>query len=251
VHNRSAFALSLLQSLFGAAVFTLVVASARADDAPVPVILRGTIARIDAASIAITKADGTTVTASLAPNATFSTVEPRTFEQIKPTDFVGTTTLPGPGDTLQAQEIHIISTKGSNEGSYPWDHAPDGVKPAGASRITNGTVAVVRDEQPQTYTMTNASVAASSGMQLKVSYHGSTIVGGKCVGRASNAAGKPCIGVATVEVPAWIPIVAIVKGKPADARVGLAAFASLVTKPGEKPILTRIVVEKNGLKPVF
>jgi hypothetical protein len=67
------------------------------------VIVRGTIAGIDAKAVWITKADGTTVTAPLAPATSFSTVEPRRFEQIKPTDFVGvtrgTTRTPSPSPT--------------------------------------------------------------------------------------------------------------------------------------------------------
>jgi hypothetical protein len=241
-----------IRSLVVGAIFALTAASARADDTPPPVIVRGTIASIDAASISIVRPDGTTVTASLAPNASFSTVEPRNFEDIKATDFVGITTVPGLKGALKAQEIHILPTKGLNEGSYPWDHQPGaGKPPAAASGITNGTVAVVHDEQPDTYTMTNASVAGSSGMQLKVTYHGSTIVDGKCVGRASKTAPKPCTGVATVEVSPETPIVAVVPGKPTDARVGLAVFAAVVTQPRGKSVATRLVVEKNGRRPGY
>jgi hypothetical protein len=237
--------------VFGAGFFTLMSASALGADAPPPVVMRGRIGSIDAKSISIVKADGTTVTASLAPNASFSTVEPRGFEQIKATDFVGITTVPGPNDTLKAEEIHIIPLKGLNEGSYPWDHHPDGIKPAPASSITNGTVAVVHDEPPATYTMTNASVTASSGMQLTVTYQGSAMVGGKCAGRAAKGGGKPCTGVATVEVSPSTPIVAIVPAKPTDAKIGLTIFATAAKGPEGKLVAFSLVVEKNGVKPLF
>jgi hypothetical protein len=98
--------------------------------------------------------------------------------------------------------------------------------------------------------MTNASVTASSGMQLKVTYQGSTMVGGKCTGRAAKADGKPCTGVATVEVSPSTPIVAIVPAKPSDAKVGLSVFA-VAAGPQGKPVAFSVIVEKNGIKPLF
>jgi hypothetical protein len=219
-----------------------------ADPAP-PILVRGTIARIDAKSISIARADGTPFTASLAPGTSFSTVEPRRFEQIKASDFVGITTVPGPNDTAQAEEIHIIPEKGFQEGSYPWDRRPDGAKPDAARGVTHGTVAVVDDEHPAEYTMTNASVTGSSGMQLKVTYQGSTMVGGKCTGHAPKGDGKPCTGVAVVDVSPVTPIVAIVPGKATDAKAGLAVFAIVATDPQGKRTALRMILEKNGVKP--
>lgn len=220
-------------------------------DSPAPPIVRGTIVGIDAKSVSIKKADGGTLTVALAPDAAFSVVEARRFEQIKASDFVGITTLPGPNDTLKAQEIHILPVKGTHEGSYPWDHAPDGVKAAQPATATNGTVAAVRDEPPATYTMTNANVTTSFGMQLKVSYRGSAIVGGRCVGRAPEGSAAACTGVATVDVAPWTPIVAVVPASAAAARVGLAVFATTATSAQGKAAVTSLVVEKNGLKPIF
>ena len=94
--------------------------------------------------------------------------------------------------------------------------------------------------------MTNAAVTQSSGMQLKVTYQGSTMVGGKCTGRASAATSKPCTGVETIEVPPWAPVMAIVPGTAADAKVGRAVFAGTTTKAPGKAMVTRLVLEKNG-----
>jgi hypothetical protein len=241
-----------IRSAVFVAGFTLWAASALAADAQAPVtVVRGTIAGIDAKSVSITKADGTVVAASIAPNASFSTVEPRRFEQIKATDFVGITSVPGPNGTLTAEEIHVIPFKGLNEGSYPWDHHPDGAPPTAVSRITNGTVSGVRDDPGAAYTMTNASVTAASGLQLKVTYQGSAMVGGKCVGHAAQGTGTPCTGVATVDVPPWTPIVAIVPATAADAKAGLAVFATVAAGAQGKPVALSIVVEKNGVKPQF
>jgi hypothetical protein len=212
-------------------------------------VIRGKIRSVDAKSISISKADGTVVTASLPPAVSFATVESRRFDQIRDADFVGVTTVPGPSGMLMAREIHIIPWKGFAEGSYPWDHQPEGVAPTAASNLTNGTVAVTNDEAAE-YTMTNASVTASNGGQLTVSYQGSAIVGGKCVGHAAKAAGKPCKGVATVVVAPSTPIVAIVPSKPTGAKPGLAVFAIVAPQDG-KWVASSVIFEKDGVKPLF
>src|SRR5204862_3854882 len=88
-----------LRDIVLGAAFSLIATPTFADDAAVPPIspsilpsvLRGTIAKIDATSISIRKADGTSTTVALAPNASFSTVVRRDFGQIKATDFIGVT----------------------------------------------------------------------------------------------------------------------------------------------------------------
>jgi hypothetical protein len=232
------------------AVSALLSAPALGADAPAAVIVRGTISSVDGKSIAIAKPEGGTFTATVAPDAAFSTLEQRRFEQIKPTDFVGVTTVPGPNDTMKAEEIHIFPQKGLYEGSFPWDHRPEVAKPAPAN-LTTGTVAVVHDDMVTSYTMTNASVTASSGLQLKLSYTGSSIVNGKCVGHAPKAGEKPCTGIAIIEVPPWTPVIAIVPGQASDVKKGLAVFATVVPDPQGKMVVLSLVVEKKGVKPLF
>lgn len=237
-------------SLTSGLVVTLAAAWALAADSPPPTVLRGQITSIDAKSISIRKADGTTVTAALGPGTKFATVEPRRFDQIKGSDFVGVTSVPGPNDMLMAREVHILPWHGANEGSYPWEHPPEGAAPTTGSSMTNGTVAVA-PRPPSAYTMTNANVTASGGGQLTVTYQGSAVVRGKCVGRAAKAAGKPCTGVATVVVPPATPIVAVVAGKPTDAKPGLAVFAIAAGTPDGQLVAASVVCEKNGVKPLF
>lgn len=222
------------------ATSTAYAAPAAAPTAP-PLLVRGTITSIDAKSVTITKADGTTVTAAIAPTTFYAAVEPRRFDQIKATDFVGITSVPGPNDTLKAEEIHILPIH-VGEGSYPWDHHPDGAKTAGA--MTNGTVAVVHNGPTSAGSMTNGTVTLSGGMSLKVTYHGSAVVNGKCVGLAAMGGASPCTGVASVTVSSSTPIVAIVPAKPADAKPGLAVFANVSNGTAGS-----LVLEKNGIKP--
>jgi hypothetical protein len=236
------------------AVFLSISISAFGADGPLPLRIRGTITSLSPTSVSIKRADGKIVTAAVTSDVSYSTVEKRRFEQIKSTDFIGITTMPGPKGGMQAQEIHILPAKGFHEGSYPWDFQPDGRAPAGGASATNtsGTVTGIKDDQPSNYTMTNASVTASSGMQLKVTYQGEKMVNGKCVGRASHAKdGKPCTGEALVDVQPWTPIVAVVPGKVSDAKIGLFTLATGTADPDGKLSVSVFFLEKHGVKPKF
>jgi hypothetical protein len=242
-----------MRSLVLGTVFTLCAASAFAADAPpaMPMLIRGTIASIDAKSVTITKADGTTVIGIIAPTTVYSAVEPRRLDQIKPTDFVGITSVPAPNGDLMAEEIHIIPLKGLGEGSYPWDHHPDVAKPMAAGSMTNATVAMVHSGATQAGSMTNATVTGSDAMKLQVTYRGSAMVNGKCVGLAAMAKDKPCTGLANVDVTPQTAIVAIVPAKNTDAKSGLAVFANMMKDKDGNPVVGSIVLEKNGVKPEF
>ena len=233
--------------IISTAVAALATAAIAADAPPAapPMLIRGTIASIDAKSVTITKADGSTFTASIAPTTLYSAVEPRRFDQIKSTDFVGITSVPGPNDTLLAEEIHILPIH-VGEGSYPWDHHPSGAKSTGA--MTNGTVAMA-GAPAKAGTMTNGTISNSGGMTLKVTYHGSAMVNGKCVGLAAMGGATPCTGIADVAVSPTTQIVAIVPAKPTDAKAGLAVFANAMNGVDGKPVFGSLVLEKNGVKP--
>jgi len=239
-----------LRTLMISAAVALVAAPAFAADAAPPpappMLVRGTIASIDAKTVTVTKADGTTITGALSPMTFYAAVEPRRFDQIKSTDFVGITSVPGPNDTLKAEEIHILPIH-VGEGSYPWDHHPDGAKKAGS--MTNGTVAMVHSGPTTAGSMTNGTVTGAEGMSMKVTYHGSAMVNGKCVGLASMGGATPCTGVASVAVTPSTAIVAIVPAKPTDAKAGLAVFANMSNGPDGKPVVASMVLEKNGIKP--
>ncbi len=226
----------------------LVAAPALAADAPppVPMLIRGVIASFDGKSVTIDKTDGTAITGAVGPSTIYSAVEPRRFDQIKATDFVGITAVPGPNDTLKAEEIHILPVH-VGEGSYPWDHHPDGAKTAGS--MTNGTVAVVHSAPTTAGSMTNGTVTASAGWSLKVTYRGSDTVNGKCVGHAPAAPTGGCTGVAAVAVTPSTQIVAIVPAKPTDPKAGLTVVAFGATLADGKTVVGNVVLEKNGTKP--
>ncbi|MBV9542179.1 MAG: hypothetical protein JO167_13020 [Alphaproteobacteria bacterium] len=236
-----------IRTLTIAATFALAVTTALAADAPPPsppMLVRGVITVIDAKSVTVKKADGTTVTAAIAPTTAFAAVEPRRLDQIKATDFVGITSVPGPNNTMIAEEIHLIPIKGLGEGSYPWDHHPGGGAKAGS--MTNGMVASAGPAKAGS--MTNGTVSTNGNMSLKVAYRGSQMVNGKCVGLASMGGANPCTGVANVTVLPTTQIVAIVPAKPADAKAGLTVMGNFANTPNGL-VVGSLVLEKNGVKP--
>ena len=241
------------RSLILGSAFVLGAGTAFAADAPpaMPMLIRGTIASIDAKSVTITKADGTTVTGTLAPTTNYSAVEPRRLDQIKPTDFVGITSVPAPNGNLMAEEIHIIPLKGLGEGSYPWDHHPESAKPMAMGTMTNATVATVHSGPTTAGSMTNGTVTGAASNQLQVTYHGAAMVNGKCFGPAAMAKEKPCTGLAMVDVMPSTAIVAIVPAKNTDAKAGLAVFANMMKDKDGNPVVGGLVLEKNGVKPEF
>jgi len=237
------------RTLMMASALALCVVPALAADAPppVPMLIRGTIAGFDGKTVTITKTDGGTVTGAVGPATNYSAVEPRRFDQLKPTDFVGITAVPGPNDTLKAEEIHILPVH-VGEGSYPWDHHPGGAATTAGS-MTNGTVAVVHSAPTTAGSMTNGTITMSDAWSLKVTYRGSDEVNGKCVGHAPATPTGGCTGVAAVSVTPETQIVAIVPAKPTDPKAGLAVVGFGATLADGKVVIGSLVIEKNGIKP--
>jgi hypothetical protein len=99
--------------------------------------------------------------------------------------------------------------------------------------------------------MTNATVTGAGANQLQVTYHGSAMMNGKCVGLAAMAKDKPCTGLATIDVTPTTAIVAIVPAKNTDAKTGLAVFANMMKDKDGNPVVGGLVMEKNGIKPEF
>ena len=95
--------------------------------------IRGMIEQVDGETIKIKTRDGADIVGHLAKDAPVSGIVKITLNDIKPDDYVGSTTTPGPNDTNVAVEIHTIATRGSGEGSRPWDLKPN-------SSMTNGAV---------------------------------------------------------------------------------------------------------------
>jgi len=244
--------------ILAVSVLALSTVSAIAADAPKTTLVRGTISALDAKSMTI-KTDNGAFTAAAPLSTHFATVEKRSLGQIKPTDFVGITSVPGENGHLRAEEIHVIPLKGLGEGQYPWPHHPSTDASHTPGSMTNGTVAsaaaaassMTAPQKPATPgSMTNGTVTAGADGQLTVTYHGAQMVGGKCEGLA--VPGKPgCTGKSIVDVPAKTPIVSIVPWRRDLVKPGMYVVAQAVTDASGKTVIASATVEKNGVKPEF
>jgi hypothetical protein len=218
-----------------------------------PSLARGTVDSFDGKILTIKTDAGATIAAAVSDKSRFATVESRTFAQLKPTDFVGVTAVPGKNGHLRAEEVHILPVVGMGEGQYAWDHHPAGATSSMSSMgsMTNGSVTAPKAAPMMGGSMTNGTVMAGSGAhELNVTFHGAGMVDGKCAGRA--VPGQPgCTGTSVIDVPPATPIVAVVGATPADVKPGLAVFASVFTDPAGLAFLGSATVEKNGVKPQF
>lgn len=242
--------------ILAAMIVALSSSVAMAADAPPPApkttLVRGTIQSLDAKSMTIKTDSGTDFTGTVTLATRFATVEKRSFSQLKPTDFVGITAVPGKDGHLSAQEIHIIPLVGIGEGQYPWPHHPStAVASSGMGSMTNGTVTTAQKAPMMSGSMTNGTVTAGGGnWQLDVTYHGAEMVDGKCTGHA--VPGKPgCTGTSVVDVTPQTPIVAIVPYRHDLVKPGVYVVAQVLTDAAGKATVASATVEKGGVKPEF
>jgi hypothetical protein len=172
--------------------------------------IRGTIAKLDGQTLTVKTPDKGNVTVALAPNFTVRALVKKKLGDIKPGDFVGTTSVPAKDGKLHAVEVHFFPANlNIPETQSPWDSTPNA-------------------------TMTNAHVAgvakAAQGSMLSINYKGSV---------AEVIVDKHTAIVAPAPNPA----------SAADLKPGRAVFI-LATKADNGALSTaNITVEKNGVKP--
>jgi hypothetical protein len=103
---------------------------------PATVRLRGSIEKMDGASMIFRERGGETMTLAVPPTVTVAEVVPIDIGAIQPGSFIGSAAVPGPDGTLQALEVHVFpeAQRGTGEGHRPFDLQPQ-------STMTNATVA--------------------------------------------------------------------------------------------------------------
>jgi hypothetical protein len=190
-------------------VFTLLNLSASsAQEAPRRV--RGTIERVDGASLGIKLRDGSALTIKLKENAPVAAVVAATLADIKPGTYVGIAAMPQADGSQRALEVHIFpeSMRGVGDGHRPWDLQPE-------STMTNGNV--------------ETQVASVEGHALKIKYKD---------------------GEKSVSVPSQTQIVAFQPAAAADLKPGQKIFVAAATKlPDGSYEAPRIAFGKDGLTP--
>lgn len=187
-------------------------AQAPQGQAPQPqrVNIRGTIAKLDGDKLTLSQRDHSTATVTLAPSSTVRALVRKKLSDIKPGDFVGTTSVPGKDGKLHAVEVHFFPANlNLPETQSPWDLMPHA-------------------------TMTNAHVdgvaKAAAGGVLSINYKGS--VAKVIVDKHTQIVG-----------PSPTPASA------ADLKPGRAVFILATKAPDGALSANNVTVEKNGVKP--
>ena len=172
--------------------------------------VRGTIVKLDGQTLTVKTPDKGNVNVSLAPNYNVRALVRKKLSDIKPGDFVGTTSVPAKDGKLHAVEVHFFPANLSlPETQSPWDSTPNA-------------------------TMTNAHVAGiakgAQGSMLSINYKGSV---------AQVVIDKKTQIVAPAPTPA----------SPADLKRGRAVFIIATKAENGALSSANVTVEKNGVKP--
>lgn len=190
------------------AFFTLP-AIAQNPPAGTPARIRGTVDKLDGHTLTVKSRGGELVTVALADNFAVRAVVAKSLADIKPGDFVASTSLKGPDGRLKAIEVHILpeSLRATAEGQFPWDLVPDSI-------MTNATVAQI--------------TSVPEGQVMKVNFKGSE---------------------AEVTVPPGIPIVGYAPADTSLLKPGTAVFVFARKQADGTLTAAQVTAEKDGVKP--
>ena len=185
-------------------------ALAQAPPAGPPVRIRGTVEKLDGQNLMVKSRDGQSLTVVLAPNFAVSGVVAKSLADIKPGDFVASTSLKGSDGKLKAIEVHILPDNLRGvvpESQYPWDLVPDSI-------MTNAILAQITE--------------APEGHVMKVTFKGNE---------------------AEVTIPDGIPIVGYIPADASLLKPGAAVFISAQKQADGTLTAARVTAEKDGVKP--
>jgi hypothetical protein len=141
--------MSLRQWVVLTAGMLLAVTAAQAQTS---VRVRGTITAIDGNVLSVKSREGRDLKITLADNVTVSVAKAIRFDEIKPGDKLGVTSMPGADGMPVAVEVHYLPP-GVPEGQGPWDLQP-------GSTMTNASVAAI--------------VAGTGNRELTLQFQGKT-----------------------------------------------------------------------------
>lgn len=199
-------------AIFAAAIAAAVMALpafAQAPAAP-PMNIRGTVDKLDGQMLMVKSREGQDVSVALADNVPITGTVKRSLADIKPGDFIASTSTKGPDGRLHALEIHIFTEaqkKVVPQLQIPYDLAPQSI-------MTNAIVEGV--------------AGAAQGTTLKLTYKDQQT---------------------ELVVPPDTPIVATVPADKSLLKPGAAVFIAARKEPDGKLAAVRITAEKDGVKP--
>ena len=135
-----------------AALMASMVLAMTAAQAQTSVRVRGTITAIDGNVLSVKSREGRDLKITLADNVAVLVAKAIRFEDIKPGDKLGVTSMPGADGMPVAVEVHYLPP-GVPEGQGPWDLQP-------GSTMTNASVAAI--------------VAGTGNRELTLEFQGKT-----------------------------------------------------------------------------
>ncbi len=180
-----------------------------AQQAPTPSRIRGTIETVNGDVVAVKSRSGEDVKLHMTGDARIAGITRISLADVKVGSFIGATTVPGPGGSQNAVEVHVFpeDMRGTGEGSRPWDLRPN-------STMTNATVA--------------ESVVGKDGQTLLVKYKD---------------------GEKKVVVSDQTPVVTYVQGDRSDLKPGAKLIAFVKQLPDGSFEANRIGVGRDGIAP--
>jgi hypothetical protein len=198
-----------LSIAIGGLITALVLLCAPAYADGTPVRVRGTVVSVEGSKLVVHPKDGSDVTVSLADNFAALAVVKSSMTDIKEGTFVGTATVTQPDTTLRSLEIVIFADDLKGTGE---GHYPWDL--GSKSMMTNATVV-------------NA-VKGVDGQKITVTYKG---------------------GEKKIDVPANVPVVAVVKGNKSEIVKGGAVFVPTEKQPDGSLKAGAVLYGKDGVIP--
>jgi hypothetical protein len=194
------------------AAVTLTAGTAWAQAPAAPMVVRGVVTAMDAASVTVKGDKGAKTTVGLAPSWNVAVMKPVAPDAIQAGSFIGTAEMPQKDGTGKSLEVHVFPPGVKmGEGHYGWDLKP-------GSMMTNGTVGSV------------TAGAKKGSRQLEVNYS---------------------YGKRTITVPANVPIVQITGGTRAMVKVGTPVFMVVQKGANGQLMAGSVSVGENGSKPAM
>jgi hypothetical protein len=196
----------LVAALAGAIVTLPVFAQAP----PPPIYVRGTVEKLDGEALTVKSREGQAVSIKLGGDVPVSATVKRSLSDIKPGDFIASTSVKESDGKLHALEIHIFTEAQKKivpQLQVPYDLAPQSI-------MTNAIVEGV--------------AGAPQGQVLKLTYKDQQT---------------------ELVVPPNTPIVAAVPGDKSLLKPGAAVFITARKQPDGMLSAVRITAEKDGVKP--
>jgi hypothetical protein len=198
-----------LVSLFSALVIPMALASALAYADGTPVRVRGSVVSLDGSKLVVHAKDGKDVTISLKDKYAALAVVKSSMADIKEGTFIGTATVAQPDGSLRALEVVVFPDSLRGFGE---GHYPWDLGPS--SMMTNATVA-------------NA-VKGVDGQTVTVTYKG---------------------GEKKIDIPANVPIVALVPADKSDITPGAIVFVPTEKQADGTLVSGAVLFGKDGVIP--